>query len=121
MFGKTTGLKSNFQKSTALPIRCQGIQLTEVLQNLPAKIGTFPVKYLGLPLSTTRLKAVHFQPLVDKAIGKLSSWSARNMTPAVRLTLVKSVLTDQPIYLLTALNAQKEIMKIIDAKRKKFL
>lgn len=70
-------MKTNFQKSTAIPIRCEGIQLSEVLRNLPAKNGTFSVKYLGLPLSTTHLRMVDFQPLVDKVIGKLSSWRGK--------------------------------------------
>lgn len=121
VLGEVIGLKTNFHKSTAVLICCEGIQLSEVLQNLPAKHGNFHVKYLGLPFSTTRLKTVDFQPPVDKAIGKLSSWSGRSMTVAGRLTLVKSVLTSQPVYLLTALKAPKEIMKLIDAKRKQFL
>lgn len=43
------------------------------------------------------------------------------MTIAGQLTLVKSILTSQPVYLLMALQAPKEIMKLIDAKRKQFL
>jgi hypothetical protein len=38
-----------------------------------------------------------------------------------RLTLVKSVITSQAIYLLSALQAPKEILNLIDSRRKKFL
>jgi hypothetical protein len=40
---------------------------------------------------------------------------------AGRLTLVKSVITSQAIYLLSALRAPKEILNLIDSRRKKFL
>jgi hypothetical protein len=40
---------------------------------------------------------------------------------ADRLTLVKSVKTSQAIYLLSALRAPKEILNLIDLRRKKFL
>ena len=116
-----TGLKTNFQKSTVIPICCQGIDLSPVLIGLAAKRASFPIRYLGLPLSTTRLKSVDFQPVVDKMTGKLNAWNGRNVSMAGRLTLVKSVLTSQVIHLLSALRVPKEILKLIDNKRKQFL
>lgn len=53
--------------------------------------------------------------------GKLNVWNGRNVTMAGRLTLVKSVLTSQVIQLLSALRVPKEILKLIDNKRKQFL
>jgi hypothetical protein len=37
---------------------------------------------------------------------------------ASRLTLVKSVITSQTIYLLSALRAPKEVLNLIDSRRK---
>ena len=53
--------------------------------------------------------------------GKLKAWNSRNVTMAGRLTLVKSVLTSQVIHLLSALRVPKEILQLIDSKRKQFL
>jgi hypothetical protein len=36
-FGDATGLKTNVQKSSVIPIRCQGVNLDEVLSNFPAR------------------------------------------------------------------------------------
>jgi hypothetical protein len=58
LFGEATGLVTNFQKSMVVPIRCQDIDLDEVLHGLPVIRGSFPVKYLGLPLSIWQLKRV---------------------------------------------------------------
>jgi hypothetical protein len=104
-----------------VPIRCQGIDLNAVLRNMPARRATFPLKYLGLPLSSSRLKKSDFQFLIDKISNKLSGWNGKNLSMAGRLTLVKSVITSQAIYLLSALRAPKEILNLIDSRRKKFL
>ena len=120
-FGEVTGLKTNFQKSTVIPIKCQGIDLGSVLGGFAARRASFPIRYLGLPLSTTRLKNVEFQRVLDKMTGKLNAWTGRNVTMAGRLTLVKSVLTSQVIHLLSALRVPKEILQLIDSKRKQFL
>jgi hypothetical protein len=88
-----SGLYTNFAKSSIIPIQCEEIDLDHVLGGLEVPVGHFPVKYLGLPLSTGRLKRIHFQPIVDKAINKLTAWNMRNIAPTSHLTLVKSVLT----------------------------
>ncbi|WVZ50497.1 hypothetical protein U9M48_001743, partial [Paspalum notatum var. saurae] len=51
----------------------------------------------------------------------LSGWKGKNVSAAGRLTLVKSVLTSQVIYVLLALKPPKEVLKSIDSKRKHFL
>ncbi|WVZ71290.1 hypothetical protein U9M48_019892 [Paspalum notatum var. saurae] len=121
LFGEVTGLKTNFHKSTVVPIHCSGVMLSDVLLGLLAKRASFSLKYLGLPLSSTRLKRLDFQPLVDKISSKLNGWNGKNLSAAGRLTLVKAVLTSQVIYVLLALKPPKEVMKLIDSKRKQFL
>jgi hypothetical protein len=69
--GDVTGLVTNCTKSQVAPIRCAGLDLDHILQAFPASRTTFPMKYLGLPLSVTRLKRIHFQPLEDKVAAKL--------------------------------------------------
>ena len=103
-FGKVTGLEINFQKSLVVPIRCQDIDLEEVIGDLPVVRSTFPIKYLGLPLSIWCLKRVDFQPLEDKAAGKLVTWDGKNVNIAGRGALVKHVLTSQAIFHLTPFN-----------------
>jgi hypothetical protein len=45
----------------------------------------------------------------------------RNFSVAGRLTLVKTMITSQAIYMLSALNAPKEILNLLDSKRRQFL
>ena len=48
---------------------------------------------------------------IDKITAKLCGWNGRNLNHAGRLTLVKSVLTSQAVYFLTALKVPKETLK----------
>jgi len=120
-FGEASGLNTNLAKTSVSAICCEGIDLQALLTNLPIKRSNFPIKYLGLPLSPRRLRRVDFQPLIDKVAGKLSTWHGKNLTQAGRVTLTKSVLSVQLIYLLTALKPHKEVLEEIDRIRKRFL
>lgn len=53
-FGDASGLQINIHKSSIAPIRCQGIDLDEVLQDFPGPRVNFPTQYLGLPLTLGR-------------------------------------------------------------------
>ena len=121
LFGQVTGLQTNVHKSSIAPIRCDGIDLDDILADLPAARTTFPIKYLGLPLSTRRLRKVDFQPLIDRAAARLSGWRGRNITQAGRMILTKTVLSSQPVYLLTALTATNEVLESVDKIRRRFL
>ena len=50
-FGEVTGLCANCQKSLVAPIRFDNIDLDEILQSVSPTKTTFPIRYLGLPLS----------------------------------------------------------------------
>ena len=120
-FGEASGLITNLAKTSVTPISCDGIDLRTLSAGLPVKACAFPIRYLGLPLSPRRLCRVDFQPLIDKTASKLSVWHGKNLTQARRATLTKYVLTAQPVYSLTALKPQKEVIDEIDKIRKRFL
>ena len=120
-FGEVTGLVTNYNKSHVAPIRCANIDLDEILQAFPAVWATFPMRYLGLPLSVARLKRIHFQYLEDKVAAKLPPWSAIHVATPGRIVLVKAVLTAIAIYHLTPLDLPIEVRKKIDSLRRAYL
>jgi hypothetical protein len=46
------------------------MDLNDILQDTPATIANLPMKYLGLPLITSRLRKTYLQPLVYAASKK---------------------------------------------------
>uniref|UniRef100_A0ACD6AK31 Uncharacterized protein n=1 Tax=Avena sativa TaxID=4498 RepID=A0ACD6AK31_AVESA len=79
------------------------------------------MKYLGLPLSVSRLKRIHFQPLEDKVAAKLVPWVGKHVTMAGRSCLVKSVLTSVVTYFIAVLDVPIEVLAKIDSLRRAYL
>jgi hypothetical protein len=90
-------------KSEVTPICCSEEDVTVVDQSLPCRLSQFLIKYLGIPLSASKLPKSAFQPLVDKMVDTLPSWKGRLMNKSGRLILVQTILsampTHTPIYL----------------------
>jgi hypothetical protein len=54
------------KKSSVHPIRCENVDLDQVLSPFTSSIGDFPCKYLRLQLHTRSLQKVHVQPLIER-------------------------------------------------------
>lgn len=63
-----------------------------ILQLTSYKEGTFPFRYLGVPVTSKKLSVIHYMPLVDKLVSRITHWSSRLLSYAGRLQLIKSVL-----------------------------
>ena len=57
-FGAFLGLHINLEKSYVHPIRCENVDLDQVLSPFTGSRGDFPCKYLGLQLHTRSLQKV---------------------------------------------------------------
>jgi hypothetical protein len=58
-FGAAIGLKMNVSQSSVDPIWCSQVNLDDLLQNFDGLRATFPITYLGLPITLGRLRMVH--------------------------------------------------------------
>jgi hypothetical protein len=105
LFGEASGLRTNVQKSSVLPIQCLEEDRVILQENLPCRISDFPCKYLGVPLSPHKLTRNQIQPLIDKIADRLPSWKADLLIKAGRKILVQSILTSMTIYFLMVLKA----------------
>ncbi|GFS30621.1 hypothetical protein Acr_00g0012980 [Actinidia rufa] len=54
--------------------------------------GSFPFRYLGIPVADSRLSIAQYSPMIDKVLGYISAWAGANLSYAGRLELIKSVL-----------------------------
>jgi hypothetical protein len=120
-FGNVTGFCINFAKSSVVPNRCQNIDLDDVLDGILATRATFPLQYLGLPLSIWFLQRRDFQHLEDKCAGKLPTWNGKFVTMVGRTALVKSVLAPQAIYHVTPLSIPPGTLNFINKLERVFL
>lgn len=114
-------MKTNLTKTEIFPIRCDEDQIAAAIQIFPAKRGSFPCTYLGLPLHFTRLKDASFQPLIDKIGARLAGWKGKHFTRAGRVVLARSVLSSMVTYYLTIFILPKWVLRRIDKIRRNFI
>jgi hypothetical protein len=122
LFGEASGLKTNVQKSTVLPIHCIADEHITIIQDhLTCQISEFPCTYLGVPLSPQKLTKTQVQPIVEKIADRLPGWKADLLTKADRNILVQAVLTSMLVYLLLALDLPAKALEATDKIRRGFI
>lgn len=120
-FGRVSGLCINKAKSHIFlaGVEEQGkeaiLQLTEYVE------GKLPMRYLGLPLISTRLKDSDCKPIIDSIKKKLTKWSSRVLSYAGRLQLINSVLFHTQTYWSSIVYLPASVMKTIEALCRNFL
>lgn len=77
-------------------------------------IGSIPFNYLGVWISTTKLKKKDWQPLIIKMVNKINVWSSMNLLFAARGELVNSVLMSIHVYLWQLFILPKSVLKEVN-------
>ncbi|GKF10542.1 hypothetical protein Tco_0048468, partial [Tanacetum coccineum] len=65
-FSRISGLKPSMEKSLIVFGNVLDPIKASILDIMPFSIGTLPIKYLGVPLISSRLSKQHCIPLIDK-------------------------------------------------------
>ena len=63
----------NKQKSTIFIAGVNDDIKTDLLNTTGFRLGSFPIKYLGVLLISTRISHSDCQPLLDKILGRIQS------------------------------------------------
>lgn len=79
------------------------------------------MRYLGVPLSCTKLSISDYKPFLEKITAKISSWTSRYLSYARRLQLVDSVLTSLYSYWCSVFLLPKHLIKTIERLCSSFL
>ena len=91
-FHSLSGLDMNPAKSELF---FGGLSVSEAAQIsgvVGVKLGTFPSRYLGLPLNPTKLSLSTLQPFLQKITSQLHSWTSKFLSYAGRIRLIVSVI-----------------------------
>lgn len=60
--------------------------------------GQLSVKYLGVPLASRKLTIQQYSPLMEKMTSRITAYSARMLSYAERVQLIKSALFSVHLY-----------------------
>uniref|UniRef100_A0A6N2LZA0 Reverse transcriptase domain-containing protein n=1 Tax=Salix viminalis TaxID=40686 RepID=A0A6N2LZA0_SALVM len=92
IFGKISCLEVNPSKSSIYFGGVGDDLRQEIIHATGFAEGSFPFKYLGMPLSPNRLLVSQFSPLLRKLQATIQSWVGKHLSYAGRLVLLCSVL-----------------------------
>ena len=90
-FENFSGLQVNKQKGAIFLAGISDTIMNEMLNITGFSLGKLPMKYLGVPLLSTRLSHNDCQPLIDKIMVRIQAWTSRSLSFAGRLQLLSSV------------------------------
>ncbi|KAL7586020.1 hypothetical protein Lser_V15G46368 [Lactuca serriola] len=120
-FACVAGLHPNFSKSHIFFGNVKANVKSRILDTLPFVEGKLPMRYLGIPLISTRLFIRDCKRLVDKVRCRLGDWRNKFLSYAGRLQLISSVLYSLPVYWASCLLIPAAITKEIEKLMKNFL
>jgi Reverse transcriptase (RNA-dependent DNA polymerase) len=115
------GLKINFNKSELIGLNVDLATTNNFALQLHCKLGSLPLKYLGLALHWKKPSRQDWQRLVDKINNKLPTWKGKLLSLGGRLVLLNSVISAIPLYYIILFKIPCWVLIKIDRIRKRFL
>jgi hypothetical protein len=120
-FKLASGLTPSLPKSTAYFCNVLNHVKIAILQVLPFEEGVLPVKYLGVPLVTTRLIFRDCKELVERLANRIKDWRNKSLSFAGRLQLIQSVLSSMHIYWASVFILPSSIIQDLEQLMRGFL
>ncbi|KAJ6978456.1 hypothetical protein NC653_026763 [Populus alba x Populus x berolinensis] len=97
-FSTLSGLAINLAKSSLYLSGISSSLRNEITEQLGIQEKTLPVRYLGVPLLSSRLTYTDCLPLLERITARIKLWTSSSLTYAGRLQLIKSVLFSIQVY-----------------------
>ncbi|XP_021753742.1 uncharacterized protein LOC110719145 [Chenopodium quinoa] len=121
-FGDISGLRVNQNKSTVIFPKKMNYNIrkdliTEFNFTSTSSFG----KYLGVEIHPNKLKKGDYFGLLDKTFNQIKGWQSNLLNMAGRCTLVKSVLSSFPVYLMQTSILPFSVCEDIERNCRKFL
>ncbi|KAL2252863.1 UNVERIFIED_CONTAM: Transposon TX1 uncharacterized protein [Sesamum indicum] len=117
-FAEWSGLRLNTQKSHIIISRSAHAR-NDIALGISG--GHLPMRYLGLPLISSRLTISDCQPLLSKIDARIAGWEGMSLSYAGRVQIIKSVLSALSIYWASAFILPKAIIKEVEKRLQRFL
>ncbi|KAL2453242.1 Uncharacterized protein Adt_49258 [Abeliophyllum distichum] len=121
-YERASGQLVNRDKSGIILPRRATIQQIHRLEHLIGfRHQQQPVTYLGVPLFKGHRKIFLYDDLIQKVRSRISGWASRLLSHGGRITLIRSVLSSLPLYLLQILKPPKAVLKKLESIFARFL
>nr|QIA97952.1 hypothetical protein AP_R.00g000480-v1.0.a3 [Amaranthus palmeri] len=114
IFSRASGLEANNSKSNVYISGVDDQCKMTILSYLQMEEGSFPFRYLGVPLHSKKLNSRDCRPLVDKIVGRIGYWSSKLLSYAGRIQLVRSVIRGIQNFWAQIFCIPKKVLKMVE-------
>ncbi|EOY19200.1 Retrotransposon, unclassified-like protein [Theobroma cacao] len=121
-YEQISGQRVNHQKSCFVTANNMPSSRRQIIsQTIGFLHKTLPITYLGAPLFKGPKKVMLFDSLINKIRERITGWENKILSPGGRITLLRSVLSSMPIYLLQVLKPPACVIQKIERLFNSFL
>lgn len=121
VFTGATYMVINKEKTTLITRGMDVIEVQDLADIMGISLATTPVKYLGLPLISGRLKTKECLPLLERILVRMANWKNKCLSYAGRVELIKSVLSSYCQYWTRTYILPNNILDRVKSLTNKFL
>jgi hypothetical protein len=115
-----SGLSINFDKSEVHVMGMKTLEQRRVANRLNCRLGQFPLKYLGLPVSDKPLRVSDWDFLPQKVGHRVDPWQGILLASAGRLELTNSCLSSLSLFGMGIYLLHMGTHKAMDSPRARF-
>ncbi|KAJ9556845.1 hypothetical protein OSB04_011459 [Centaurea solstitialis] len=120
-FRTVSGLEPNVSKSEVFFSNVAQNDRMAIINSLNFAPGTFPIRYLGVPLSSVSLRVADFAPLVNKVKMRIHDWKSKSLSFGGRKQLIVSVLQSMQLYWMTVFTLPSGVVHELESCFRDFL
>ncbi|XP_021991606.1 uncharacterized protein LOC110888385 [Helianthus annuus] len=120
-FKNMSGRVPSMAKSTVFFGNVKREDKQSILQLMPFEEGSLPVRYLGVPLISSRLVYKDYKILIERLESRIDNWKNKTLSFAGRLQLIKSVLSSMHIFWASVFTLPTSITADLEKKMRVFL
>ncbi|RVW54677.1 putative ribonuclease H protein [Vitis vinifera] len=119
-FEAASGLRINLEKSELIPVgRVESMD--DLAEEFGCSLGSLPTTYLGMPLGAPFKSVTVWDGVEERFRRRLTMWKRQYLSKGGRATLIRSTLSNLPIYLMSLLCLPSSVRRRLEKIQRDFL
>ena len=119
-FEAASGLRINLDKSSILPMgRVENVE--SLVREVGCTVGELPTTYMEIPFSANHKLESVWDGVKERYRKRLALWKLQYISKGGRLTLIRSTLSNMPIYFLSLLRIPRKVKLRLEKIQRNFL